>query len=56
MKELNFHYFDLSTISKSIKSLEFYELRVNYFNILEAAFEVHEEFGRLYRKTVSIAA
>jgi len=56
MKELNCHYFDLVIILKSLNPLEFYEQKVNYFNISEAAFEVHEKFGRLHRKTVNTAA
>jgi len=56
MNELNCHCFDLIITLNSIKSLEFYGPRFNYFNMLEAAFEVHENFGRLYRKTVNIAA
>lgn len=56
MKGLDCHYFKLVTILQSIKSLEFCETSVHYFNMLEAAFEVHEKFGRSYRKTVNIAA
>jgi hypothetical protein len=54
MKELNCHGFDLIITLKSIKSLEFYGPRFSYFNTLEVAFEVHEKFGRLCRKTVNI--
>jgi hypothetical protein len=56
MKGLNCYYFKLVIILQSIKSLEFCEISVNCFNMLETAFEVNAKFGRSYRKIVNIAA